>query len=350
VHFARSWWGLFGRPTYRYRPSICIDVANLWDNLFCRPQYGHYYFGDYYDPGYARRGIYPWFERNKAHNWYSPFCAYGEWRHEREQPRWLEGVRRDFDDRRAYKELRPAHTYQALEAEIRRQPERDRGRMAFAKPLTSYSANPKEGFRFERVNADARRKIIVEGRERHDLAIQRARWESSVTKPGKEFQPSKVQFPRTATMHVVSPPGPSEQKSHREEGFTPGGPPTVKRDTDRETKSRWVPPTPPTPEAASQQKSHGDAGLAPGGPATVKRDSDRETKSRGVPPAPSTPEAASQQKSHGDAGSAPGGAPSGKHSSDKETKTRRQPPAPSDETSDKNKDDSKSKRRDGSNN
>jgi hypothetical protein len=316
VYFRRSFFGFFGWPRYRYCPSICIDVGNLFASLFCRPQYGHYYFGDYYDPGYSQYGIYPWFETPRVHRWYSPFCEYTAWRHEREQPHWMESVRRDFDDRRVHRELRPAHTFRALEAEIQRRPD---SRLTFAKPLTAFAVSSKGTFQFERVNDEARQRMLQQGRDRRDLASQRARWESDSARRGKALKPSRVILPATA--RTATPPASTSQpvtpqRSQAEGGAprasggapTTGGFPSGKRDSDRQTRIRREPtPAPPVPATAAQQQTQAEGGAprASGGAPT------------------------------------PGGAPAGKRDHERDTKSQQQPPPPSDQTDDKHKDDSK---------
>ena len=44
------------RPGYYYRPAICLDVELITPHFFCRPAYGHYYFGDYYAFELPERG------------------------------------------------------------------------------------------------------------------------------------------------------------------------------------------------------------------------------------------------------------------------------------------------------
>ena len=56
--------GLLRQPYYAAgattsSPTICIEAGVLHGYLFCRPAYGHYYFGDYYDPAYVSVGFYP---------------------------------------------------------------------------------------------------------------------------------------------------------------------------------------------------------------------------------------------------------------------------------------------------
>ena len=49
----RGFWG----PGYRYRPFYTINPGGLLVNLFVRPGYRHYYFGDYYGPRFRDRGF-----------------------------------------------------------------------------------------------------------------------------------------------------------------------------------------------------------------------------------------------------------------------------------------------------
>ena len=44
--------GVYSRPGYRYSPLVAINLLAFMENLFLRPSYHHYYFGDYYEPRY----------------------------------------------------------------------------------------------------------------------------------------------------------------------------------------------------------------------------------------------------------------------------------------------------------
>ncbi|MBM3573306.1 MAG: hypothetical protein FJX52_13260 [Alphaproteobacteria bacterium] len=48
------------RPGYIYRPRYIVHDHCLLSCLFIDRRYGCYHFGDYYDPGYARRGYVAW--------------------------------------------------------------------------------------------------------------------------------------------------------------------------------------------------------------------------------------------------------------------------------------------------
>ena len=48
------------RPVFRFTPSVVIVSSGLVEHLFCRPSFGHYYFGDYYEPAFVDRGFIWW--------------------------------------------------------------------------------------------------------------------------------------------------------------------------------------------------------------------------------------------------------------------------------------------------
>lgn len=50
----------FAQPGFAFTPRYMIARQLLLGALFSRRGYSNYYFGDYYDPLYAKRGFYPW--------------------------------------------------------------------------------------------------------------------------------------------------------------------------------------------------------------------------------------------------------------------------------------------------
>ena len=103
----------FAGPVAVYRPAICLDAGVFSVSLFCRPAYGHYYFGDYYDDRYVALGIRPYFYYNSARVGYDPLFGYYRWYHvdrmgEREWDRHLVGW---HDYYRGHPDMRPPHTW-----------------------------------------------------------------------------------------------------------------------------------------------------------------------------------------------------------------------------------------------
>jgi hypothetical protein len=50
---------IYSRPGYIYRPWYGLNITNLFVHFWIRPNYGHYYFGNYYGI-YDRWGLSPW--------------------------------------------------------------------------------------------------------------------------------------------------------------------------------------------------------------------------------------------------------------------------------------------------
>ena len=51
-----------------YQPSYVVSADFLTTSLFVRPSYGHYYFGDYYEPAYQNRGFVAWVDFRSHRN------------------------------------------------------------------------------------------------------------------------------------------------------------------------------------------------------------------------------------------------------------------------------------------
>ena len=103
----------FAGPVAVYRPAICVDAGVFSVGLFCRPTYGHYYFGDYYDDRYVALGIRPYFYYNSPRIGYDPLFGYYRWYHvdhmgERDWDRHLVGW---HDYYRTHPDMRPPHTW-----------------------------------------------------------------------------------------------------------------------------------------------------------------------------------------------------------------------------------------------
>lgn len=64
VYFRR---GYYTQPGFIYRPGFAINVGNLFVHLWVRPNYCHFYYGNYYGGNYGRWG-------------YTPWCNYRPWR------------------------------------------------------------------------------------------------------------------------------------------------------------------------------------------------------------------------------------------------------------------------------
>jgi hypothetical protein len=106
----------FTQPIYRQRfvftPQIVIDAGLLVTNFFIRPDYCHYYFGDFYGPTYTAWGIQPWFSVRSRYGYgYDPLFAYYRSFYAGRDPGWFNRVEQRYTFLSAHPEARPPRTY-----------------------------------------------------------------------------------------------------------------------------------------------------------------------------------------------------------------------------------------------
>ena len=149
-------------PSYYYSPSVCIETPVLTGYLFCRPAYGHYYFGDYYDPMYAQAGIYPWYAVHERGYGYEPLFVYDRWYYGRRDPGWEVRIRGDYEFRVAHLDARPPRTYAAaLEIGIRT----PGVSFTLAMPISRMAAGG-GAMHFERISEERRSQFV---RAQHEM-------------------------------------------------------------------------------------------------------------------------------------------------------------------------------------
>lgn len=107
---------------FSYRPAVALDVSRLLIHLFVRPNYSHYYYGDWYGRN-RRNGMYASFNFHERYG-YDPVYAHSRWNYQRQ------GI--DFDER-----IRGWHDYLTKHPD-RRPPHRWDQRNAFVKQNTGF--------------------------------------------------------------------------------------------------------------------------------------------------------------------------------------------------------------------
>ena len=74
VHFHRP---VYVEPEYVYRPQFVVNIGvDFLTHLFVRPNCGQYFFGNWYDQGYAARGYRPWCNYQSHHRRFDPLLTY----------------------------------------------------------------------------------------------------------------------------------------------------------------------------------------------------------------------------------------------------------------------------------
>lgn len=64
---------VYRRPGYFYRPHVALNTDTVFLSLFIRRGHHHYYYGDYRDRRYEKRGFRPWSHRHATRYGYDPF-------------------------------------------------------------------------------------------------------------------------------------------------------------------------------------------------------------------------------------------------------------------------------------
>jgi len=214
----------FRRPVYlhagfRFTPRVVIYNDVLHRHLFCRPRYGHYYFGDYYASRYRGIGIFPWFTFYHSRYAYEPFYTYHRWYFHDREPGWDHRVHRWYRYHRDHHDARPPHTF----ADLRRLGDSHhdgRGRQhRLASLLDGDRDRDHFPARLERLSDD-RREALTDHRKRlRQLADRRAELERALHakpehRPGHN-KPLRATLPesvvrraagRTALGHGGPPP------------------------------------------------------------------------------------------------------------------------------------------------
>lgn len=90
---------LYLNSGYFYRPWVAFNSGAFAWNLFVRPNYGHYYVGNYWGNRYNQFGYRPWYANNQGRRGYDPFYNYYRWSNGRNNPGWDRDLRNAYAQR-----------------------------------------------------------------------------------------------------------------------------------------------------------------------------------------------------------------------------------------------------------
>jgi len=198
---------VYTRRGFIYSPRTVIDLRVFSDHLFLRPQYSHYYFGDYYAPSYRSGGFFASFSFNSSRHGYDPIYAHQRWEHRQDRD-WEHRVQADYRHRRDHEDARPPRT---LKVQITRgtsgMSSREKS-VEIARPFTQLATRKDSALRFQPVVQEERQQIVRRGQEITKFRQERSRLESTAVDPSaqqtsRKFQPSKV---RTTRSPIVAKP------------------------------------------------------------------------------------------------------------------------------------------------
>ena len=203
----------FNGPVAVYRPAICLDAGAFSVSLFCRPSYGHYYFGDYYDDRYVTLGIRPWFYYNSPRYGYDPLFTYYRWYHVEHlgERQWGEHLVGWHDYYRTHPDMRPPHTLAAQRRLLARpggmsRPDIQQLRMAH--DIHEVSARP-GGVRLQAVSQAEHAQLHQAARETVSFGQQRQQMERQTTAgaAGGPTQPQRANLTNMPSFKSTQLPG-----------------------------------------------------------------------------------------------------------------------------------------------
>lgn len=193
VYFNSS---VYARRGFSYSPKAVIDLGVFANHLFLRPQYQHYYFGDYYAANYRSAGFHPWFSINAGRFGYDPIYAHQRWQHRKDRG-WEQRQRADFQNRRDNETLRPPRTWTNQGGGGVPSLVRD----IVGRSLDQASPSRDSAWRFQPIDQAERQRLSQRGQEVHRFREQRHQWETRAAAPvetrPKKFAPGRSSLPRS---------------------------------------------------------------------------------------------------------------------------------------------------------
>ncbi|HEV3196807.1 MAG TPA: hypothetical protein VGZ73_02845 [Bryobacteraceae bacterium] len=188
--------GVYTQPGFTYSPVNVINTATIIGNLFLRPSYGHYYFGDYYAANYDGLGFYPSYSFHN-HFGYDPFYAQQRWQN-RQDREWEQNVATQFRNRRDNEDARPPRTLAAQNELVKSGTSKDEG-FVVARPLSQLTKSQDSSMRFQPVDKQERQKLGQVGTAIGNHRAERQKLEAGAAgavakEPSGKAAPAKVKL------------------------------------------------------------------------------------------------------------------------------------------------------------
>ncbi|HMP78147.1 MAG TPA: hypothetical protein PKD54_01725 [Pirellulaceae bacterium] len=186
---------------YSYSPVTVINPSVFMNHLFLRPNYGHYYFGDYYSATYATRGFTPWFSYHTTYSGYDPFYAQQRWQHRADQ-QWSQHLQSEYSRRFDNEQARPPRTWKSQRERLSTDTADVDNSFRVGATLEELIQGKSLSRRVQPLAPEARQQIGRRGQEIRTANELRQQLESEATErrvapPGQPSAPIRVRLPRT---------------------------------------------------------------------------------------------------------------------------------------------------------
>ncbi|MCU0718967.1 MAG: hypothetical protein MUC83_04630 [Pirellula sp.] len=194
VRFNQS---ILAQQNYRYTPSSVLNVGGLINHLFLRPNYGHYYYGDYYENNYAKVGYLPSFSYGVNRHGYDPIFAHQRWEN-RTNKEWENRIQGDYQRRRDNESDRPPRTFSAQQELLKRGIDPKNRINVFTQPLVQATKSKDSKIRYREVDKEDHKRFSQTGASLQNQRLTRQELEKTnpvTLKSGLTHEPSRGKMP-----------------------------------------------------------------------------------------------------------------------------------------------------------
>lgn len=213
---------VYSRPNFSYAPSFVINISVISEQLFVRPRYQHYYFGDYYEQRYQDTGFYASFSFQSRRRGYDPIYSHRRWQHRGDRD-WARRERDSFTQRRDFADARPPHTLQGQRERSARAPRSEKKPVEVVERFDRLTQSTNSPIRFQKVEQGERTRFSQRGQEIQNTRNKRQSLESGAApivhrKPSSQVEPTRIKLPKPL---IVSRPidksvrGQAPPRAHR---------------------------------------------------------------------------------------------------------------------------------------
>lgn len=245
------------RPGFAYRPSVFLNTTWLATMLFARPNYGSWYFGDYYGQNYAQAGYQPWYAYRYGGQTLNPMFAYERWSNRTRDPQWEARIRNEFDRRFADESARPPRDWQRWQegnrGNVTAQASSSNPVFVSVQQAVTQNVGDRPWVARRDDDRDARWRELREFQNQRKSTELQARTNTNPavqpgaavgTNPtGAQIRPSmRLRLPPQARTHVTARPI-DQTGAEAQPGRTVGEPPRVDRSNRPDRVTRQEPPT-----------------------------------------------------------------------------------------------------------
>lgn len=190
----------YTQPSFQYSPATIINPNVFVNHLFLRPNYGHYYFGDYYAANYLNQGYSPWFSFHNNHSGYDPFYVQQQWQH-RSDRQWQNRMEAEYIRSKDNERNRPPRDLKSQRERLSQggsvADDRLRVGTTWEELIQAKALNQ----RFQPLALEARQQLSKQGRENRVRNEQRLKLESETRHagglPNSTTIPTRSKIPRS---------------------------------------------------------------------------------------------------------------------------------------------------------